>query len=218
MKKILAFNGGPRKQGNTSIMLESFLKGAKDAGSMTEQINTYDIDLKHCSGCLRCNVLKYCSLKEDDWQSISEKIMQSDVLVFATPVYFHHVTASLKKIIDRFRSFVNVEITEEGLKHTPWQTWNKEFVLLLSMGSSDDSEADPIIELFQFMCSILGTENKLHVVKAIRLAVSGQIIKTNEELEKLYVKLKLPSNLVYTDFRRNQIILNKSYRLGASLS
>ena len=218
MKKILAFNGSPRRSGNTSILLEQFTQGTESSGVHTEVIIADAINLKNCKGCLRCNILKRCSVREDDWTSISQKILDADVLVFATPIYFHHLTAPLKMIIDRFRSFVHVQITETSLIHTPWTEWNKDFVLILPMGSSDDIDAQPVVDLFNYMCSILGPKNKLHVIKGTRLAVSKHVEKTEEELEMLYTKLNLPKKLAKTDSIRNQEIMKECFELGKSLS
>ncbi|MBN1184398.1 MAG: flavodoxin family protein [Bacteroidales bacterium] len=218
MKQVITFNGSPRKNGNTSALLNKFIEGVETSGGNTQRYDVHDINLKYCTGCLRCNLLRRCSLRDDDWAEISEAILQSDVLVFASPVYFHHVTAPLKKLIDRFRSFVHVQITEEGLNHTPHQTWKKDFVLLLCMGSSSDEDAQPIVELFKFMTSILGPENKLHIITATRLGVTNQVIKTEEELRVLYEKINLPVALAEGDFKRNNEILDRCFELGESLS
>jgi hypothetical protein len=124
----------------------------------------------------------------------------------------------LKKLVDRFRSFVHVQITEEGLIHTPHQEWKKDFVLLLSMGSPDPVEAQPIIDLFKYMTSILGADNRLHVITATRLAMSNQLIKNADELRSLYPKLQLPGRLAAEDYIRNQEILDRCYNLGMDLS
>jgi len=177
-----------------------------------------DIDIKYCNGCLRCNLIKRCSIRDDDWADLSQKINDADVLVFASPIYFHYITAPLKNIIDRFRSFVHVQITETGLIHTPWNNWNKDLVLLLSLGSSDDSDTQPVIDLFEYMKEVLGDNNRLHVVKGTRLAVIKQVQKTEEELKELYPKLKLNKNLVVEDFKRNQEILKQCFNLGKDLT
>ncbi|HBB92579.1 MAG TPA: hypothetical protein DC042_12900 [Bacteroidales bacterium] len=218
MKKILALNGSPRPAGNTTFLLEQFLKGAKTGRTIAEELRTQDLNLEYCSGCLRCNILKRCSLRGDDWESLSHKILESDVLVFASPVYFHHLTASLKKVLDRFRSFTHVQITETGLIHTPHQIWNKDFVLLLTMGSPNAKEAQPIIELFQFMAEMLGDGNRLHVICGTRLAVSRQVIRTEQELLELYPKLGLPATLAKQDYLTNQSVLSECEALGERLA
>jgi len=214
---ILAFNGSPRKKGNTSLLLKEFLRGAQENSILAEEINAEDISLRYCTGCLRCNLIKRCAIKGDDWQDLSCKVRNADVLVFASPVYFHHLTAPLKKIVDRFRSFINVQITEDGLRHTPWQEWKKHFVLLLCLGSSDDADARPVIDLFKFITSILGPDNRLHFLTGTRLAVINQVKMTEDELRVLYLRLKLPLHLVTKDYQRNKALLQKCYQLGKEL-
>ncbi len=211
---IIAFNGSPRRNGNTSAMLQQFIRGAKEINANVEEIMAQEIDLKYCAGCLKCNLIKQCTIRDDGWQALSQKILSADVLVFASPIYFHHLTAPLKKILDRFRSFLHVQITENGLKHTPWQEWRKHFILLLCLGSPVADDAQPIIELFQFITKELGTENRLTVIVDTRLAVINQIRLSKDELKILYSKLKLPGHLIDMDYQRNQDILAQCYRLG----
>ena len=215
---ILAFNGSPRPTGNTSHLLEKFVEGARKGSVETEIIYPHKLNLDFCTGCLRCNILRRCSIAGDEWSEISDKILKADVLVFAAPVYFHHVPAPMKSMLDRFRSFIHVQITETGLNHTPWQEWNKDFVLILSMGSSDATDADPVIDLFKFMTSILGAGNRLHVITATRLAVIRQVIRNEDELSDLYQKLKLNPQLASVDFQRNKELLKECWKLGAKIS
>ncbi|MGE0090882.1 MAG: flavodoxin family protein [Bacteroidales bacterium] len=218
MKKVLVLDGSTRKQGNTSILIEDFLNGAKSNTDQIEHVIAKDLKIDYCNGCLRCNLIKRCSISGDDWAELSLKIAEADVLVFASPIYFHYVTAPLKKIIDRFRSLVHVQITEQAVKHTPWQKWNKDFVLLLSMGSSDDIDAQPVVDLFEYMKEVMGEENQLHVIKATRLAMIKQITKNEDELNQLYKKLGIPGHLAKIDVDKNQNILKKCYDLGTLLS
>lgn len=218
MEKIVAFNGSARINGNTHFLLKSFLEGAEKSGAGFEKIDAHEINLDYCNGCLRCNLIKRCSICDDEWNELSAKILDSDILVFATPIYFHHVSGQLKKIIDRFRSFFHVQITETGLKHTPHVEWDKDFVLLLSLGSSSNEDALPVIELFKGFIEILGPKNRLHVITATRLGVVKQVIKTEDELTTLYPKLGLPQNLVEGDYHKNQQIIQKCFELGEKLS
>jgi putative NADPH-quinone reductase len=218
MKSLVSFAGSPRKTSNSGFMLDHFLDGISQEHV---QIHTFDvnaIDLKSCTGCLRCNLLKYCSLRDDDWKELNQKILEADVLVFASPVYFHHLTSDLKRLIDRFRSFIHIQLTKDGLIHSPHQQWEKDFVLLLSMGSPDEREAQPLIDLFEFIIGSLGHKNKLHVIKATGLVGGNQISKTKDELKTLYEKLKLPLDLVDKDYHKNRKVLEKCYALGQSLS
>lgn len=218
MKKVLTFSGSPRPNGNSTIMMRHFIDGAKKNSAHVDIVDPYKVKINYCTGCLRCNLLKECSVSNDEWQMVNDKIQDADVLVFASPIYFHHVSAPLKKIIDRFRSFVRVQITKTGVKHTAWKNWEKDFVLLLSMGSSDPIDAKPVIELFEFITEILGHKNKLHVITGTRLAIAKQIEKNADILKILYPKLELDRDLADGDFIKNQELLQKCYNLGLELS
>ena len=194
------------------------MEGAAENSDALEILRSHELKIDHCAGCLRCNILKRCSLHGDEWEGIAEKIEQADVLVFAAPVYFHHVPGPMKVMLDRFRSFIHVQMTPTGLIYTPHKKWKKDFVLILTMGSSDVSDADPIIELFEFIRTMLGAGNNLHVITATRLGVIRQVIKTEEELRLLYEKLKLPVEQASEDAVRNLELLDECRQLGVRLS
>lgn len=213
-RRILALHGSPRANGNSSQLLNAFLRGADENAAQTETIFAHQLKLNHCRGCLRCNLVKRCVLRNDDWEELSQKILAADVLVFSTPIYFHHVPAPLKTIIDRFRSFIHVQILEDGLRHTPWQQWAKKIVLMMSLGSPQEDDALPVINLFQFICQEMGSTNQLSWLVGTRLAVANQIIMDEIQLAGLYEKLKIPIKLAAADHRRNQQLLEQCYNLG----
>ncbi|MBD3290480.1 hypothetical protein GF337_16875 [candidate division KSB1 bacterium] len=215
--KILAFNGSPRRRGNSSLLLRHLLNAAQSTGAITEEIIADEVNLKYCRGCLRCNLAKRCVIKGDDWQEISQKIIESDALIFSSPVYFHHLSAQLKKILDRFRSFIHVQITEDGLIHTPWHHWQKKFVLILSLGSPVSIDAAPAIDLFKFLTTELGPENSLETLTGTRLAIAGQVALSRSQLRELYPKLKLSTDLVDSDYERNQELIKRCSDIGNKL-
>ncbi len=218
MRKIVAFNGTPRPLGNTTHLVNAFLAGAVENGSSPELFYPHKLNLRECTGCLRCNLIKRCSLQGDDWPELSTKIVEADVLVFGSPIYFHHLPSSMKKLLDRFRSLVNVRLTESGLIHTPYHKWTKEFVLILSLGASQTDDAQPVIDLFNYICSIMGPDNKLHVMTGTRLAMVNQVKYSEDELKKLYIKMGLPETLAADDSKKNRDLLEQCQKLGKALS
>lgn len=90
--------------------------------------------------------------------------------------------------------------------------------MLLCMGSSDAYDTDPVIDLFKFVTFILGPENKFHIIKATRLAVVKQVIKTESELQELYQKNKLPVDLARDSFLRNRKLLEECQSLGSEFN
>jgi len=102
--KVIAINGSPRKNWNTHILLEKCLKGAKEAGAVTEIIHLYDIQFKGCSSCLTCklkgNTVSKCVMK-DALEPILQKICECDALVLGSPIYFASVTGKMNSFMER---------------------------------------------------------------------------------------------------------------------
>lgn len=199
-------------------MMNNFIKGCEESGADINVLGTDDLNIYPCKGCLRCNLLKYCSLRGDDWQELSNAILSSDIIAISSPVFFFNFPSELKKIIDRFRSFINVKITENGLIHTPWTEWSKKFVVFLSMGSPDPKEGQNIADTMNFIVRELGNKNEIYIFNGTRLAVSGQIEFPLEKLEDLYSKLAIPTKLAKSDFEKNRELLKDVYNLGLRIS
>ncbi len=101
MKNILILSASPRKNGNSDILCQQFMKGAEDAGNQVELISLYDKSIGFCRACYACFKTGKCVLK-DDMAEILDKIQAADVLVVATPTYFLTMNGKLKNTIDRF--------------------------------------------------------------------------------------------------------------------
>lgn len=100
MKKVVAFMGSPRKNGNTATLVKEVIRGAQDVGAETTIFNLYDMNIKPCQGCLVCRKTGHCVM-EDDFQNIFKHIIDADVVVFGSPVYIWQVTAQMKLLWDR---------------------------------------------------------------------------------------------------------------------
>jgi multimeric flavodoxin WrbA len=106
-KKVLIINGSPKKNGNTSILISAFNKGAKSKGASVEVINAafFKNKVNGCNGCRACQKTKeFACVIDDDASKVIKKMTKADVIVFATPLYFYGATAQLKVIIDRMFS------------------------------------------------------------------------------------------------------------------
>lgn len=101
--KILAFNGSPRmKSGCTEIVLKKFLEGAADAGAEVKTVYLKEVGLKPCLGCYTCwlKTPGRCAQK-DGWEEIHRKVVSSNLMVFATPLYNYTMTAYTKVLLER---------------------------------------------------------------------------------------------------------------------
>ncbi len=104
--KVIAVQSSPNVDGLTSSLAEAVLNGVREEGGETELIHLNRLDIKPCIACDngwgKCRKEGVCIL-EDDFQDLTEKIAKSDVLVFATPVYWHDLSESAKIFLDRLR-------------------------------------------------------------------------------------------------------------------
>ncbi len=104
--KVLAINGSARKKGNSATMLKYAEKGAKEAGAETGLVHLFDLDYKGCRGCQACKLIGGRSFgrcaRKDDLTPILSEAIESDVLLFASPIYFNDVTGMLRSFWERF--------------------------------------------------------------------------------------------------------------------
>lgn len=100
MIKIAAIHGSPRKDQNSDSLLEAILEGMKIAQYQVKHIYTAKENIKPCNACNAC--LKHQGCVIDDYMQEAYKVLnEADIVITATPVYFHSVTAQLKTFIDR---------------------------------------------------------------------------------------------------------------------
>ena len=103
--KILVLNGSPRPNGNTKSMIKAFQEGAESA---RHQVDVEDVCLMKINGCLAC---EYCHTRghgecaqKDDMQQIYSLLKEAEMLVLASPIYYHGISGQLKCVVDRFYS------------------------------------------------------------------------------------------------------------------
>lgn len=99
-KKVLILSGSPRKDGNSDLLCQEFAKGASEVGHNVESIRVAEKNIACCKGCYACKKAGVCAIK-DDMADVLQKMIDADVLVLASPVYFYSVDAQLKALIDR---------------------------------------------------------------------------------------------------------------------
>lgn len=100
MKKVLIVASSPRKGGNSDTLAAQFGKGARQAGAQVETIFVRELHMNFCHGCLACIKTGSC-VQKDDMASVLPKLMDADVIVFASPVYYYSLSGQMKTFIDR---------------------------------------------------------------------------------------------------------------------
>ncbi|PLX96338.1 MAG: NADPH-dependent FMN reductase [Desulfuromonas sp.] len=100
-KKTLLISSSPRCEGNSDILCDEFLRGAQEAGHTGEKIRLADKEIHYCTGCCACIQRPGFCAQQDEMAELREKLLACDVLVLATPVYFHALNGPMKNFIDR---------------------------------------------------------------------------------------------------------------------
>jgi multimeric flavodoxin WrbA len=100
MKKVLILSGSPRKGGNSDTLCDEFARGASEAGHSVEKIRLSEKRIGYCTACYACKGNHRC-VQKDDMGEILDKMVDADVIVLATPVYFYTMCAQMKTLIDR---------------------------------------------------------------------------------------------------------------------
>ncbi len=100
MIKVLGIEGSPRKGGNSDLLLDAFLEGAKSKGARVEKLMISDLKIAPCDEGNSCHKTGVCRIK-DDMQWIYDKLLNADHLVISTPTFFMGPPAQLKCLIDR---------------------------------------------------------------------------------------------------------------------
>lgn len=105
MKNTAVLIGSPRKGGNTELLANAFIEGARSVGHRVEVISVVG---KHIGGCLGCNACYrdagHSCVQKDDMTRCYETLATADVIVIATPIYFYGVSSQLKALIDRLHN------------------------------------------------------------------------------------------------------------------
>ncbi len=102
--KVIAFNGSPRRGGNTETLLSEAIRGVKEQGSNVTVYQLNTLNLRPCLNCGTCDDTGRCIIK-DDMQAIHDDIRTADRIIVASPIFFFSVSAQTKIMIDRCQSF-----------------------------------------------------------------------------------------------------------------
>lgn len=101
--KVVGINGSARKDGNTAILIRRVFEELEREGIKTELIQLAGKKIYGCLACFRCqeNKDKHCSVKNDGFNEVFEKMLEADGIILGSPTYFSDLTAEMKALIDR---------------------------------------------------------------------------------------------------------------------
>jgi multimeric flavodoxin WrbA len=128
-KSILVFNGAIKENGNTDEILKSFMAGAEAVPANGRHFKLRELNIGNCLGCRRCRRETICE-RDDDMTEIRPLLERSDLMVFASPIYWCEITGLMKTFIDRLYFYHHWE--------TAGRIAGKRAVVVSTLGESKD--------------------------------------------------------------------------------
>ncbi len=146
--KIVILMGSPNRKGSTNILVEEFKKGAEESGHSCKVIDVCHANVHPCIGCVRCGYEGPC-VQKDDVEMIRRELLNADMVVFATPLYYYGMTAQMKTVVDRFCAY-NSSLNSRHLKSA----------LLAVAWNADDWTFDALTSHYKTLVRYINFEDK----------------------------------------------------------
>lgn len=168
-KKILILSGSPRKNGNSDILCDEFMKGALENGNHIEKIRVAEKKIGYCRGCYACKDTGICAVK-DDMAEILQKMIDADVIVLASPVYFYSIDAQLKTLIDRtVARWLEVK--------------DKEFYYIMTAADDEKISLETTLACFRGYADCVEGAKEMGVIYGTGVYEKGEVKNTNAMME-----------------------------------
>ena len=164
-KTVLILSGSPRKGGNSDALCDQFMRGAVEAGNKVEKIRVAEKKIGFCSGCYYCQKSGGVCAKKDDMPELLQKMIDADVIVLASPVYFYSIDAQLKTVIDR-----TVARWEE--------VKNKEFYYIMTCADDAVASQQRTLECFRGYADCVEGAKEMGVISGVGVYAPGEIENT----------------------------------------
>jgi len=146
-KKVLGIVGSPRRGGNTDLLVDEILKGAKENGAETETIFLHELEINPCDGCNVCFKNKDGNCKhKDDFALVKRKMEESDTWIIGTPIYWWGPTAITKAFIDRWYQH---DITKQFFK-------DRSMILVVVSGGASESYSRHVVGMMEDITQYVG--------------------------------------------------------------
>ena len=161
-KNVLVISASPRREGNTDLLCDEFARGAKEAGAQVEKIFLGDYDIKFFQEADERHVGDSADVATDDAPMIVRKMLDADIIVLASPVYFMNINGQMKTLIDRtYSHFMDLK--------------NKEFYYITACADNAESTADFAIMGFRSFVMCLPNPTERGMIKAVGLGRKGSV-------------------------------------------
>lgn len=139
MKNAVVLFGSPRKKGNTAELARPVIATLKGKGWGVRTLYLNDMNIRPCQGCYTCLPAGVCRI-QDDMKDVRKYIMESDLIVYATPIYWFGPSGQLKLAMDRSIAFMDGNFTS--------RVKGKKAITLTTFGDDNMDSCRPAIDMF----------------------------------------------------------------------
>lgn len=170
--QVLGIIGSPRIGGNTEILVDEILDGAKEVGASIEKVLLNKLNIKPCQACNSCYKTGKCAQK-DDMSALLDKMIKSDLWILGTPIYWWGPTAQFKAFLDRWYH----------PKHREFK--GKNVILTIPLGGGNERYARHTVGLLEDVFNYLGI-NLVETVLAPGHNRRGDVKNDNNLIKKAH--------------------------------
>lgn len=164
-KNVLILSSSPRKGGNSDTLCDEFMRGAIESGNTVEKIRISEKKICYCSACYYCQESGGVCAKKDDMAEILQKMIDADVIVLSSPVYFYSIDAQLKTVIDRtIARWTEVQ--------------NKDFYYIITCADTDRQSQERTIECFRGYADCVEGSCEMGIIYGTGVSMPGEIKNT----------------------------------------
>ena len=172
----LIIKSSPKREGNTATLVKHIVRGLKENGVSVEEFNVNELNIEFCKGCDVCleSHEPECVI-DDDMHQIYEAYMRSDLVIYATPIWWWHMNAQMKMVIDRHHALLYKDEYTENLK-------GKKVVLVVSFLHDDQDGVHLVERMFKSITD--WSKSSLSVLR--HHCVEGQVVDDSEKIREAY--------------------------------
>ncbi len=163
MKQVLILSGSPRKGGNSDLLCNEFMKGALESGNKVDKIILAEKKYSPCRACYFCKTHNGECVYKDDMAEILQAMIDADVLVLSSPVYFYSIAAQLKAAIDRtVARWLEVK--------------DKEFYYIMTAADEDKASMETTLACFRGYADCVEGSKEMGVIYGTGVYEMGEIV------------------------------------------
>ena len=172
-KKVLVISTSLRHNSNSELLAREFARGAREAGHQVEFVSLQGTELRFCNGCMACLKGPQCVI-DDDANPIVARMEASEVICFATPVYYYEMSGQMKTLLDRANHLYSTDYAF------------RDIYLLTASAEEEDSASEGPIHGLQGWIACFEQARLAGVVRGGGVDAPGQMAQNAEKRNQAY--------------------------------